>query len=900
MKHPVKLTPIIALASFTLLSCGESEDNMPERISYAQDIDGLVISYRSNEDGYYLEDYRGKESSLSLPEKIIGDQGEAPLVGIADYAFSFRENLKALLLPKSIQKLSKHAFDESYIETVQVTDSLLHIDAETISNSRIKTNEKGGVRYLSSQTERYFYAVGIASGTAPVELAENCFGIADGVFKNVYGRLQISPSLHVIGKNNFNGTCTPTFANADEELTLYKTEENFIHGFNGRNITISPKVENICKSCLTGCKNLTKLSIPTPEGDASHPYYGLSYLFGGGTWQDNREYVPSSLKAVHINKEGVKLTNWRSFYNCASIETISLSDGVTIYGNNAWYFSGVTNIEVGPNHKEYVSEDGVIFSKDKTTLIACPPGKQGTYNVPSSVKKLGTDAFACSSLDKINIQSSLEEVGDGCFKNCKTSIATVYNNGYYISDGDSPYSYFLEPTSKSVSSLTIHDKTKQVLSSACYEMHDLISVALPSNLLSIDSWAFGYCEKLQTINFPSALKRIGSDAFYKDSSLKKVVLPQSLERLDYGCFENTGVQTIVIPAKVNVIEGSSFYGCSALEDCKIHDGVKVIGSCAFYGCSALKSLTIPASCNEIQTGAFQGYDGVKSIVVDEMNLTYRSRDGILYSKDGKKLIMAPSGISDGHINIPEGTEIIGESAFVSCRMASISIPKSVYKIEDYAFASCTQLSSITIPGNVKTIGSNCFYLANPTNITLEEGIENIGEYFISYAENLKSLYLPSTLKNVNGLTFRNGTLVELIVNDNSPYLSSENGIVFDKAQSMLLACPSGKTGTYTIPATVTSIGSNAFEGTHLSGIDLPPNLERIGDYAFLNAHELTKEMTFPSTLKSIGYWAFGSVPYLKTIYYDGAFASWVKVITNESFNNSGTLSLVTEDKTISL
>lgn len=114
--------------------------------------------------------------------------------------------------------------------------------------------------------------------------------------------------------------------------------------------------------------------------------------------------------------------------------------------------------------------------------------------------------------------------------------------------------------------------------------------------------------------------------------------------------------------------------------------------------------------------------------------------GAKYSKDGKKLLEIP--ISEwhydasirhyaikGHYVIKEGTEIIGDHAFSSCKsLASITIPPSVTAIGDSAFYGCSSLTSITIPPSVNTIGKQAFFECNSlTSITISPGVNTIGD-----------------------------------------------------------------------------------------------------------------------------------------------------------------------------
>ena len=98
---------------------------------------------------------------------------------------------------------------------------------------------------------------------------------------------------------------------------------------------------------------------------------------------------------------------------------------------------------------------------------------------------------------------------------------------------------------------------------------------------------------------------------------------------------------------------------------------------AFVGCESLKSITLPKGVEDICLTAINSCIGLEEIKVDEGNRNYKSKDGVLFSKDGKKLIQYPAGKKESSYRIPEGVESIDHCAFDGCRnLKLITIPKS--------------------------------------------------------------------------------------------------------------------------------------------------------------------------------------------------------------------------------
>ena len=148
---------------------------------------------------------------------------------------------------------------------------------------------------------------------------------------------------------------------------------------------------------------------------------------------------------------------------------------------------------------------------------------------------------------------------------------------------------------------------------------------------------------------------------------------------------------------------------SSIKTAKIGDGVTSIGDRAFGGCSSLTSITIPDSVTSIRGSAFRGCRSLTNINVDKANKSYKSIDSVLFTKDGKTLIVYPAGNAGTMYTIPSGVTSIGDYAFWDCRsLTSTEIPNSVTSIGDFAFTGCTNLTSIEIPSSVTSIGDSAF------------------------------------------------------------------------------------------------------------------------------------------------------------------------------------------------
>ena len=156
-------------------------------------------------------------------------------------------------------------------------------------------------------------------------------------------------------------------------------------------------VTSIGNSAFSNCTSLTGITIipntVTSIGEAAFRYSGLTTASIGN---------------------GVTTIGKEAFQDCSSLATVSIGSGVTTIGNNAFYACwALTQFNVDEANEAYCSDGGVLFNKDKTTLLQYPAGKtETTYAVPTGVTSIAEYAFAwCRKLTKISLPKSLDNIG---------------------------------------------------------------------------------------------------------------------------------------------------------------------------------------------------------------------------------------------------------------------------------------------------------------------------------------------------------------------------------------------------------------------------------------------------------------------------------------------------------
>jgi BspA type Leucine rich repeat region (6 copies) len=213
------------------------------------------------------------------------------------------------------------------------------------------------------------------------------------------------------------------------------------------------------------------------------------------------------------------------------------------------------------------------------------------------------------------------------------------------------------------------------------------------------------------------------------------------------------------------------------------------------------------------------------------------------------------------ITLPDNIIAIDQCAVWECsNLKSINIPLLTTSIGYQAFDGCTALTNITLPPNLITIGNNVFRKCNSLpSITIPSSVWSIGEGALSC----------DALINVES--------------DNLNF-SSSDGILFNKNNTVLLQCPTSKTGQYIIPSTVNIIGKSAFYLCKLSSVIIPTSVTEILQGAFYWS-SLLLSVEIPSSVTSIGTGVFSSCSKLNSV----TIPSSVTTIKSLAFYNCSSL-----------
>ena len=197
-----------------------------------------------------------------------------------------------------------------------------------------------------------------------------------------------------------------------------------------------------------------------------------------------------------------------TFYNCDTLEKITIPASITEIGESAFYdCDNLKEFAVADDSETYYAKDGVLFRTKDDCLMAYPPAATATsYTVPDGCKELYYAAFGkCNNLEEITLPDSLLYIDDWVF---------AYDN--------------------------------------------IDHIAIPDSVVEICDYAFAYCENITEWTLPSSLTYIGNATFAGCTGMTEIVLPNNLTTIGQAAFTGTGLTEITIPSSVEEIGYSAF------------------------------------------------------------------------------------------------------------------------------------------------------------------------------------------------------------------------------------------------------------------------------------------------------------------------------------------------------
>lgn len=364
----------------------------------------------------------------------------------------------------------------------------------------------------------------------------------------------------------------------------------------------------------------------------------------------------------------------------------------------------------------------------------------------------------------------------------------------------------------------------------------IVSMMLPRYIETIDKNLFAPCPKLKEINVSNQNK------YYK--SIHGVLLNKDQTILITYPAANTRSR-YKIPAKVKIIGENAFKECKYLKDIVLPEGLVALEDGAFQGCDFLKELKLPISLVEIGDNAFYQCDQLENIEVAEGNRVYKSVDGVLFDCGMTTLYKYPTLKDNSSYTVPESVKILKEYAFGGVsNLERITLPEGLEEIGECAFIGNKKIASINLPKSLRYIYAGAFDWTGITSINIPQNVTQVDYRSFESDENLQSIEVDK---------------------ENKVYKSID-GVLFNKAGTVLIAYPAGKKQTiYEVPEKTNVIGACAFmEGNTLESITLPKSVMYIEDFSLSKCKSL-EQITVNGRIMEMGSIVFAN-PDKLTVY----------------------------------
>ena len=321
--------------------------------------------------------------------------------------------------------------------------------------------------------------------------------------------------------------------------------------------------------------------------------------------------IPDSIDISGIKFE-VAFIDDNAFKNCDSLTEIKISSCIRRIHYGAFDSCRcLTKILVDSNNTKYTSINGILYNKDKTSLLRAPEGIEGNIVIPSSVTTIAEHAFRnCRRITNIVLPDELSVIRASAFEGCANLTSINFSNSITRIE-ESAFEGCVNLTD-----IKLPDNLKAIWNNA-FSKSGITSITIPLNLTIISEGTFSECKNLRTITFHANIRTCSPTALLGCKNLISInVDPQNKyfssqdgvlynkDKTKLICFPGGYEGHFTIPSTVTCIGKNAFYKCQKLTDITIPKSVTTLEENAFRECTGLTKIKIPKNVVEFGTTAF--------------------------------------------------------------------------------------------------------------------------------------------------------------------------------------------------------------------------------------------------------------------------------------------------------
>ena len=573
-------------------------------------------------------------------------------------------------------------------------------------------------------------------------------------------------------------------------------------------------------------------------------------------------YGMSNLKNVSLPDTITEIGNF--MYNCPQVEELTFSgdfsiveacsrcDGLKIinlgrsvypkfytggYNAIARYCPNLISVNVDEGNESLKSVKGALLTKDGKELNVFPFGRTSKAVIPYGVEKTSGSTFYDCPLTSVTIPETVKTIHDA-FKN-SNNLSTINFFG-----------------------------TQEPATSFDFCGSEVINV--PHDYNGTTFWGY------------PVQKVIDHHGYLNDNCTCWMTQDEDVQMTIGG--------DGAIDSSLLADDGSTWKDVKdKIKKVNIDEGITTVDMSMFSDFENLSEVSLPKSVKNV--ASLSECSSLVSINVPEDNETYSTVDGVLFSKDCKKLIYYPAGKSNSSYNIPASTITICADAFSDCKnLQEVTLPENIVRVEDGAFSENSSLKTLNYLGKEPLSGD--FSFKNPPKVLVctdyngDElfGIKVSKVFGTGNHDGLSWVFDPEYTLTVkwNGIIERNPHLDKfkklakrLVVEDGVTSIDFAAFYGYDFTDvtlpDTLETIRHGAFGLcrqltdVVLPSGVKSIDIEAFKGCHdLRSVTLNEGLEEIGRRAFEDCKRLVS-ITLPKSLKAMGDYVFSGCTSLDSI-----------------------------------
>ena len=536
----------------------------------------------------------------------------------------------------------------------------------TITTTATKTSAAGEYPVTVSGAEAQNYAITYQNGTLTItkkSTGDNSLQVGDRFTTNgmKFKVTSISPYEVQVGDN----TLTAIDTNTEGAVIIPST----VKDPEGRSYSVT----SIGSSAFSQCKKITEISIPEGVTTISDAFFQCTSLTSVN--------IPSSITRIDVG----------AFNQCPALAEVHITD------LKAW--CGIEFANNTTANPLTIAQHLYLNGKEVKNLV-----------IPEGTTKISKYAFyECNTLTSVTIPAGVTDFGESAFDSCEglTSVTCA-------------------------SSISFR---------AFWKCTNLTSVTLLKGVEIIGARSFAYCEALTKVNIEDIASwcaiefndnplNYAHHLFVNGQEVKELVIPEGVSEIKGGAFVGcTGLSSVNIPSSVTTIGTYAFRGCTGLSSVNIPSSVTAIGTLAFDGCTGLEEvhseITEPFSIDrntfsnetykkplyvpygtKTKYEATNGWKNFKNIVESE-NSNKFEKDGVTYEILDDETVAITKDNNVQHTQVlpifvlydgkSRTVTVIGDGAFKNNQyLTQITIPSTINKIGDGAFAGCVNLAVIII------------------------------------------------------------------------------------------------------------------------------------------------------------------------------------------------------------